>query len=233
MGEDVTTRARDYLRQHRPSPPPPPPPPTSSPAPLYLIHTHTHATLNHTQAARACAHDDHEDDPRGEFFPLDQAAAEALLFSSLTTHRSPTSSHARAPLIQTTAHQVGAIPDHPRRRRIRPRLQPDHARDHQARGASSRLVSRSPQRRRRLAASISHRSPTPPPHSSTTPPSAQFPNAASDPQGDHGRRLQTLEDAYREAILEQAVDAALADARARNSSSSKGSSKSSSKGSSS
>lgn len=50
----------------------------------------------------------------------------------------------------------------------------------------------------------------------------QFPNAASDPQGDHGRRLQTLEDAYREHLLEQAVDAALADARAKNAAAAKG-----------
>ena len=49
-----------------------------------------------------------------------------------------------------------------------------------------------------------------------TPPKNQFPNAASDPQGAHGRRLQTLEDAYRSQILEEAVDAALADARAKN-----------------
>lgn len=68
-----------------------------------------------------------------------------------------------------------------------------------------------------------------PPNKPTIQPSKpppQFPNAASDPQGDHGRRLQTLEDAYREHLLEQAVDAALADARAKNAAQGDGSSSS-------
>jgi hypothetical protein len=39
----------------------------------------------------------------------------------------------------------------------------------------------------------------------------QFPTAASDPQGAHGRQLPTLQDEYQLVKLEQAVDAALND----------------------
>jgi hypothetical protein len=39
----------------------------------------------------------------------------------------------------------------------------------------------------------------------------QFPTAASDPQGPHGRQLPTLQDEYQLVKLEQAVDAALND----------------------
>jgi len=115
------------------------------------------------------------------------------------------------------------LPDHPRRRGLRPRLQPDHARVHQARGASCFFsvspVGGSDWGRARdddvwTGPSLT-RPPSPPLFILKT---KQFPNAASDPQGDHGRQLQTLEDAYREHLLERAVDAALADARAGNAS---------------